>query len=129
MIKEYEKFSEEKLSDHFAVSEFSCHCAYPNCSIVYVDETLIDKLEQLRKELGRHIHINSGFRCTAHNRDVGGKKGSYHLLGKAADIHVDDVSLDDLYEHCVSIFDGIGIYPNKGFMHCDTRGNKARWAG
>ena len=44
-------------------------------------------LEPLRRRYGRII-ITSGFRCERLNEAVGGAKGSQHLRGEAADIHV-----------------------------------------
>lgn len=35
---------------------------------------------------GQPLVITSGFRCLAHNREVGGVPGSPHTEGKAADI-------------------------------------------
>ena len=39
---------------------------------------------------GGPIIINSGFRCEAVNRQVGGVKNSQHLIGQAADIRPKD---------------------------------------
>lgn len=44
-------------------------------------------LEPLRRRYGRII-ITSGYRCEALNRAVKGVRGSQHLLGEAADIHI-----------------------------------------
>ena len=43
-------------------------------------------LDKLREKVGYPIHINSGFRTEAHNQKVGGKPGSAHTKGVAADI-------------------------------------------
>jgi len=128
MIKEYAKAVSERLSDNFKSSEFNCKCSYETCNITYIDTDLITYLEKKRKELNKPIVITSGFRCTAHNRDVGGKSGSIHLQGKAADIRVpgeDMVRLADRFEDA----DGRGLYPGRHFLHLDVRGYKARWNG
>lgn len=43
-------------------------------------------LEPARLEIGMPITVTSGFRSERVNRLVGGAKGSFHLVGKAADI-------------------------------------------
>ena len=43
-------------------------------------------LDVLRRAWGGPIKVNSGFRCGAHNREVGGSPMSRHLIGCAADI-------------------------------------------
>lgn len=43
-------------------------------------------LDPLRRAWGGPIYVNSGYRCAALNRAVGGSPGSQHLLGQAADV-------------------------------------------
>lgn len=43
-------------------------------------------LDPLRDAYGAPIYVNSGYRCPALNRAVGGAAGSQHLTGEAADI-------------------------------------------
>lgn len=43
-------------------------------------------LDPLRQAYGFPIYVNSGYRCPALNRAVGGTSGSQHLRGEAADI-------------------------------------------
>ena len=43
-------------------------------------------LEPLREHFHQPIHINSGFRCQALNKAVGGATNSYHTKGRAVDI-------------------------------------------
>lgn len=43
-------------------------------------------LEPARKAYGHPLIITSGYRCVTLNRMVGGVTGSYHTMGKAADI-------------------------------------------
>ncbi len=52
-------------------------------------EALVDNvLDPLREWYGKPIRINSGYRCEALNKAVGGLDNSYHLTGCAADIDV-----------------------------------------
>ena len=62
---------------------------------------------------------------------------SQHLLGKAADIQVAGVSVEDVAAYAESLmpaWGGVGRYPvkagrAKGWVHVDTRPNKSRWVG
>lgn len=47
---------------------------------------LINILNVIREEWGYPIKVNSGYRCPALNKVVGGSKTSHHLEGKAADL-------------------------------------------
>lgn len=126
MVHEYTKGSSLRLSPNFNLNEFHCKCAFPECKKTYLDLELIEFLEKKRQQIGKPIKINSAFRCTQHNLKIGGKKGSIHLTGKAADIVIPGENMKEL----VSIFedaDGLGIYDS--FLHVDLRGYKARWRG
>lgn len=59
----------------------------PNSEIVSNLEQLVDNiLDPLREAYGKPITVNSGYRCEALNKAVGGSKTSHHLTGLAADI-------------------------------------------
>ncbi len=76
------------ITKNFSFSELSCPCG--KCSFVdgyRIDRNLVRDLQEIRDHLGKAIKINSGLRCDSHNRSVGGVSGSYHLTGRAADIH------------------------------------------
>lgn len=47
-------------------------------------------LDPIRKAYGKPIYVNSGYRCPALNKIVGGSKTSQHMKGEAADIRCDD---------------------------------------
>lgn len=129
MIKEFRKNEDTQLSDHFNSLEFDCHCDYPTCRVTYIESDLIDYLEKKRALFAPHpIKIMSGFRCVAHNNNIGGKLGSIHLVGKAADIQIPGHNMIDLAHHFEDA-DGLGRYPGRHFLHVDLRGYKARWEG
>lgn len=126
MIKEFKKGSKRKLSKNFAVSEFDCHCENPDCKWTLIDDYLILRLQKERDIVRVPIVIHSGYRCQMHNKTIGGKPGSYHLIGKAADLHVKGLnvkSMLDLFEG----FDGLGQYQGRHFIHCDIRGYRCRF--
>ena len=56
------------LSAHFCKSEFACRC----CGELKIKMRLIDGLEKLRTLAGKAIVIHDGYRCLAHNQQVGG---------------------------------------------------------
>ena len=49
-------------------------------------------LDPLRDWYGKPIRVNSGYRCTALNKAVGGVASSQHLTGQAADIDTNDTA-------------------------------------
>ena len=86
-------------------------------------------LDRIRERLGVPIYINSGYRCPAHNAEVGGVPNSQHVEGTAADITYDGIDVDylaQIAEECGA--DGIGRYYNQDFVHVDVRGYEARWS-
>lgn len=116
------------LSAHFKRSEFACHCG---CGKGTISPVLIRTLETIRAATGGPIIINSGYRCIAHNRRVGGAKNSQHCLGNAADIvspTYSPESIARMAERILGNTGGVGRY--KRFTHVDTRpGTAARWTG
>ncbi len=65
-------------------------------------------LQPLRDTLGAPVYINSGYRSKRLNAKVGGVPNSRHLLGKAADIHCDNL------DYAKVIFDILKKNPNVG---------------
>ena len=120
------------LSPHFHVREFRCK---DGTDTVMVDEVLAVVLQCIREHFGKAVTITSGYRTAAHNAAVGGAKSSQHLLGRAADIRVQGVSVEDVAayaERLMPDWGGVGRYPVKagratGWVHVDTRANKSRW--
>ena len=97
-----------------------------------VSGALIQSLEQLRGLGPEPIIVHDGYRCPEHNREVGGVEHSEHLLGIAADIKIQGLSLQQQYDRAKTVPDfdngGIGVYPESNFIHVDVRDGKARWA-
>ncbi len=120
------RFATGQLSAHFHRSEFECRCG---CGFATVDAELIRVLEDLRTAFrGRPVTINSGCRCSDHNRAVGGHLLSQHIWGKAADIVVqciDAATVADCLEDKYPDRYGIGRYNT--WTHIDVRETRARW--
>lgn len=84
---------------HFTIDEL---CRSETARIRGIDNTpteevrknltaLVDNvLDPLREWYGKPIYVNSGYRCPALNKAVGGVANSQHLTGQAADIDVND---------------------------------------
>ncbi len=124
MFKKGEKF---KLSEHFNSSEFDCHCKL--CKETKIEPELVSRLERLRELIGKPIIITSGYRCLAHNREVGSKDTSFHVKGMAADIIVKGMHPGEVANYIKKVgFGGVGIYAHKGFAHADI-GPARRWHG
>lgn len=108
---------------YFTAGEFACKC----CGRVMIDNRLVTMLDRVRHTLGKPIYVSSGYRCTAHNKAVGGATGSYHVKGLAADITA-HCELERLQRLCFAA--GIPtavIYYNQGFIHVDL-GPARTWA-
>ena len=94
-------------------------------------------IQSVRDYFGKPVTITSAYRTPAHNAKAGGAKFSQHLYGRAADIRVQDVSVEDVAAYAESLMPdrgGVGRYPAKagraaGWVHVDTRADKARWRG
>lgn len=84
-MKTYKFNDNTQLTAHFNVSEFRCKCGGNHDT--KLDEALVQKLEQLYTALNcSKIIVNSGYRCTAHDKNVGGNGYGQHAKGTAADI-------------------------------------------
>lgn len=83
--KTYKFGDKTRLSQHFSAYEFQCKCG--KAHDFQIEDGLIVKLEQLFAELNcSKIIVTSGYRCTAHDKAVGGNGSGQHTLGTAADI-------------------------------------------
>ena len=136
MIRQYSlaKDGNRKLAPSFNAREFRCR---DGSDTILVDEALTVVLQCIREHFGKPVTITSAYRTPAHNAKAGGAKFSQHLYGRAADIRVQDVSGEDGAAYAESLmpdWGGVGRYPAKagraaGWVHVDTRADKARWRG
>lgn len=112
------------IAKNFNLKEFECPC----CKRVMIDNRLLKFIVLFRIMVNRPIYISSGYRCRHENDRVGGYKDSYHLIGMAADIKVNDITINNLAEMAGKFgFNGIGEYKNH--LHLDVRTVKFRWKG
>ena len=130
-----------RLSKNFFVDEFNCgcgQCAYSDPKIApwdILELKFMQKLQDVRDDLGIAMTVNSGARCVDYNQHVGGAAYSGHIVGidrpcKAADIGTHDMTpaqRHDLLRLAMKHgFRGIGIARN--FIHLDTKVRKAVWS-
>lgn len=85
---------------YFVKDEFTCKCG---CKMNNIDLKLVKILDDIRSHYNKKIIITSGCRCESHNNNVGGVKGSKHVLGKAADFYVKGISSVELLEYTKSL--------------------------
>ena len=85
MIQKHDYNDTTQLSPHFNAKEFRCKCGKEHETLI--SDELIEKLEKLYAALNcSKIIVTSGYRCTAHDKNVGGSGTGQHTLGNAADI-------------------------------------------
>ena len=85
-VIKYKSTDKIQISAHFNTSEFKCKCG-KNHEIL-IDSELVSLLESLRTELNaKSCIIYSGYRCSAHDKNVGGSGKGSHTQGKAVDCY------------------------------------------
>ena len=129
-VKTYKKNSTAKMSTNFRAAEFKCKCSNPECSSTLIDPALVDILQNIRDHFGVSVNITSGYRCSKHNKAVGGNSGSHHLKGMAADITVAGVEPVEVARYAESIgVKRIGLYDMEYgyFVHIGSGTTKNFW--
>jgi len=108
---------------HFSINEFDSP-DLPNSGL-NMDNDFLQMLDMAREIANIPFKINSGYRTKEHNKKVGGKSDSSHLVGKATDIAYKDsreryIIITSLQE---AGFNRLGIA--KTFVHVDNDQTKA----
>lgn len=102
---------------HFTAHEVACRC----CDQVVFQPKALLMLDAMRKSFGAPVQCYSGTRCRKHNNRVGGAPQSKHLMGLAFDVAPSGTGRVRLLESGLRAgFIGIGLYPDRGFIHFDT---------
>tara|TARA_R100001463_G_scaffold105004_2_gene159531 strand:- start:1009 stop:1395 length:387 start_codon:yes stop_codon:yes gene_type:complete len=122
-----------KLTKNFNKSEFECKCGceMPE-DVMFEIQKLAAQLQTIRDFVRKPIKLTNAYRCVEHNKAVGGVSNSQHILGKAADIKIDDMETSEVFEtinalteHGHILQGGLGKYNT--FTHYDIRKTKSRW--
>ena len=122
------KGARHSIGKHFSTQEFECQCTYPDCGEQRIATDLVHRLDDVRDELGAAIFINSGYRCTKHQRDLTADptietvSHSEHEEGNAADIRAR--LMTPLAAILPKHFKAIGLAPT--WAHVDLRADKVR---
>lgn len=133
------------LTTNFSRAEFACKCG---CGLDRISPSLVKQIQQFRNLLwisvGEEIRITvtSGCRCHPYNEKIGGTKNSFHVKGLAADITFGGAapilrkSSPPLIggrlvclARCLKMMTvgGVGVYPDRNFMHLDVRAELITW--
>lgn len=81
----YSSSDKTQLTEHFNVSEFKCKCGGSHNTLI--SKKLVEMLEKLFEKLDcSKIIVNSGYRCSTHDKNVGGNGSGQHTKGTAADV-------------------------------------------
>lgn len=67
----------------------------PNGSVLVGLMKVADKIQQIRDYIGVSISINSGYRCAALNKAVGGSSTSKHMQGLGIDCNAKGYTQDE----------------------------------
>ena len=123
-----------KLTKNINRTEVACRCGCGQDSIDYaVIQAVQGACDYFAEKLGKSkviLHINSGNRCEKHNAKVGGGDKSQHLLGKAIDHYIEDVTIRELFNYYAKKYPhtfGKSPYYADGFVHLDSRDHSATW--
>lgn len=110
------RLNDFKLAEHFSLAEFQCPC----CHTVKLHPLLLRRAVLLRAAWGQAVIISSGYRCSDHNRAVGGAPESRHRQGRAIDISVAQAAQEQF--RSLALFNGferVILYPERGFAHIE----------
>ena len=81
-----------KLTKNFNKSEFECKCGCEMPEAVLLEVTrLANELQHIRDFIHKPMNLTNAYRCPEHNKEVGGVSNSQHILGKAADIQIEEL--------------------------------------
>ena len=121
-VKSTKSITSDLQFTYFDITEFDSPDEYG--SGYRMDKDFLRRLDTARGIAGIPFKINSGYRTAAHNEKVGGRVGSSHKKGLAADIGYYGsreryLILSALMQVGIN---RIGIA--KGFIHCDVDKNK-----
>jgi zinc D-Ala-D-Ala carboxypeptidase len=102
----------------FSESEFKCS----HCGVAKMDQDFINRLNELRREVGVPLRVTSGYRCPDHPIEARKVASGAHTTGKAVDFAVEGRLAHELLKQAMEMnFKGIGVQ-QKGtgrFIHLD----------
>lgn len=123
-VVNYKYNSKAKLTKNFNVSEFKCKCK--GTHDIKIDVDFVKKIQDFMNKNGYDVGIiSSAYRCSKHDKAVGGSGKGQHTLGKACDIcFKKGGKVVDAKEVCCKAqdygFKGIA-YITSAYVHLDNR--------
>lgn len=128
----YSSNATNQLTKNFNVAEFKCKCGGNHNTMI--SDLLVEKLQKLVDVLGcESAVITSGYRCSKHDKAVGGNGAGMHTKGLAADVvfydkdcKIIDTKLIACYAQELG-FGGIGRISSTA-IHLDIR-TGSKWYG
>lgn len=115
-----------QITKHFKRQEFACKCG--KCGKDDIDVRLVQELETIRQFCGEPVYINSGLRCPAHNKAVGGSPHSKHMSGEAADIRITGADSKTLAYIIRKLCPDMQVYVYPTFCHVELTEKKEKKA-
>lgn len=110
------RLNDFQLTENFKLIELQCPC----CHTVKIHPKLVQRLQELRSALGRPLRVTSGYRCAAHNDEVGGVTNSLHRRGLAADIAIAYIQQPAFCDAALAAgFTKALAYHGRGFVHLE----------
>lgn len=117
-----------KQYPNFSPEEFRCH----ETGKLAMDADFMAKLQTLRTQYGRPMHIDSGYRAPEHSIERAKAAPGPHAHGKAADIAMNGPEAYELVKLALNLgFSGIGIAQKAGharYVHLDTMPRNTLWS-
>lgn len=123
-IKNYSYNDKTQLTKNINVSELKCKCGGTHDIKIDVDH--INKIQEFMNTYGYNkVIISSGYRCSIHDKNVGGSGSGQHTKGTATDLrfYKDDKTVSAKEVCCKAQdfgFKGIG-YIDPNYVHLDSR--------
>lgn len=124
----WDKTDDFGIAPFFNCKEFSCHCSNSSCVSQRISVDLLNRLVNIRMQLGSPLVINSAYRCHEYQKQLAAQgfetaKGvSQHELGNAVDVRAKDMTT--LNRLLAREFKALG--KANTFIHVDTRNDKQR---
>lgn len=92
-----------------------------------IDVRLVELIDAIQDYFGAEtVELISGYRSPSYNKTLrlegrAVASESLHTLGLAADIHMDEVLEEDVFDYVKKMkIGGVGIYPKHAFVHVDV---------
>ena len=111
-----------KLSDHFSRDDFACTCG--RCHKEFrMSLGLVGIVEHLQHRFKQKVTINRAYVCEEYGKSLFASNKDYHHMGKAVDISIANIPLEDIFKEVEAMPEvtGIGFIPQTQQIHIDLR--------